>query len=267
MHHLFKRARRASRAERFAALANTVIRDFTRPGFVFDDGKAIAGFRRCVKTENLNRDRRSGSWHVSAVVVDQRPDAAPGHTGNDDIADLQGPALHEHSADRTTAAIKLGFNNDTLGRPVRVGLEIEDFSLQVDGFKKLIEIGALQGGNWNFQRLAAHALYHDLVLQQIGAHAIGVRLRFIDLVDGDNHWHAGSFGVIEGFDRLRHDAVIGRDHQHDDVSNFGAARTHGGERLVAGGIDKGDFVASWRRHLIRADVLGDAASFSRHNVG
>ncbi len=39
---------------------------------------------------------------------------------------------------------------------------------------------------------------------------------------------------------LRHDAVVGRDHEHDDVRHLRAARPHLGERLVAGRVDERD---------------------------
>ncbi len=48
---------------------------------------------------------------------------------------------------------------------------------------------------------------------------IGVGL--IDLVDGDDDRNARRFGVVERFDRLRHDAVIGGDDENDDVRHLG----------------------------------------------
>mgnify|MGYP003694227057 CR=1 FL=1 len=42
---------------------------------------------------------------------------------------------------------------------------------------------------------------------------------------------------------------------------------HGGERLVAGRVDEGDLLAVGRRHLIGADVLGDAAGLAAGHVG
>ena len=74
-------------------------------------------------------------------------------------------------------------------------------------------------------------------------------------------------GVIDGLDRLRLDAVVGGDHQHDDVRHLGAALAHGGERLVARRVDEGDLVAERRHHLIGADMLGDAAGLLAHHVG
>ena len=44
--------------------------------------------------------------------------------------------------------------------------------------------------------------------------------------------------VIDGFDRLRHHAVVRRHHQNDDVRDLGAAGTHAGERFVARRINE-----------------------------
>ncbi len=40
--------------------------------------------------------------------------------------------------------------------------------------------------------------------------------------------------------RLRHDAVVGRDDEHDDVGDIRAAGAHGGEGGVAGSIEESD---------------------------
>src|SRR6478752_4345436 len=47
------------------------------------------------------------------------------------------------------------------------------------------------------------------------------------------------------------------------------ASTHGGARLVTRGVDEGDGTLDalvLRPHLVRTDVLGDAAGFSRNDV-
>ena len=105
------------------------------------------------------------------------------------------------------------------------------------------------------------------MLQEFRAHAIWIGLRLVDLVDRDDDRHASCLGVIDRLDRLRHDAVIGRDDQHDDVRHLGAARAHGGERRVARRVDEGDLLAFVGRHLVGADVLGDAAGFAARDVG
>ena len=67
------------------------------------------------------------------------------------------------------------------------------------------------------------------------------------------------------FERLRHDAVIGADHQNDDVGHLGAAGTHTGKRFVARRIDEDDLLAVVR-HLRCADMLRDAAGFAIGDV-
>ena len=89
----------------------------------------------------------------------------------------------------------------------------------------------------------------------------------VDLVDGEDDGHAGSGGVVDCFDGLRHDVVVGG---HDDdykVGDLGAAGTHGGERFVTGGVKEGDVAAVLELDAVRADVLSDAAGFARDYVG
>ena len=47
-------------------------------------------------------------------------------------------------------------------------------------------------------------------------------------------------GVVDRFDRLRHQAVVRRDHEHDDVGHIRAARAHRGEGGVARRIEESD---------------------------
>ncbi|MGY4283419.1 hypothetical protein ACVWXO_002639 [Bradyrhizobium sp. LM2.7] len=106
------------------------------------------------------------------------------------------------------------------------------------------------------------------MLEQLGAHALGLRIGLVDLVDGNDDRHPRRLGVVDGFDRLRHHAVIGRNHQHDDVGDLGAACAHRCERGVAGRVDEGDLLAAFRRqHLIGADMLGDAAGLAGDHIG
>ena len=197
----------------------------------------------------------------------QRAHAAPFRAGDDDVAGLERAALHQHGRDRAAAAVEPRFDHGAFGRPVRVGLELEDFRLQRDDVEQPVEIALLLGRDFDVQHLAAERFDLDLMLQQFGAHALGLGVRFVDLVDGDDDRHLGRPGVVDRLDRLRHDAVIGRDHQHDDVGDLGAAGAHGGEGGVAGRVDEGDAAAGRRGHLIGADMLGDAAGFGRRDVG
>jgi hypothetical protein len=76
----------------------------------------------------------------------------------------------------------------------------------------------------------------------------------------------GRLGVLDGFLGLRHHAVVGRHHQDHDVGGLCAAGTHGGEGLVARGVQEGDHAAR-RFHVVGADVLRDATGLARRHLG
>ena len=71
--------------------------------------------------------------------------------------------------------------------------------------------------------------------------------------------------MVDGLDRLRHDAIVRRDDQHGDIRRLGAASTHRSKRLVARGIQEGNRTALALRG-VRADVLSDAARFARRHM-
>ncbi len=73
--------------------------------------------------------------------------------------------------------------------------------------------------------------------------------------------------MIDRLDGLRHDAIIGRNHEHDDVRHLGAACAHRRERGMAWRVDERDSVAARQRDLISPDMLRNAAGFAANNVG
>ncbi len=96
--------------------------------------------------------------------------------------------------------------------------------------------------------------------------ALRLCIGLVDLVDRDNDRHLGRLGVIDGFERLRHYAVIGRHHQHHDVGNLRAAGAHAGKRLMARSVDKDNLLA-FQIHLVCADMLRNSAGFAPRHVG
>ena len=118
------------------------------------------------------------------------------------------------------------------------------------------------GGNRHHDRIAAPIFGQQAAVGELLLDALRLRVGLVDLVDGHDDRHLGRAGVVDGFERLRHHAVVGRHHQHHDVGDLGAAGAHAGERFVAGGIDEDD-LAAVHLHVVRADVLGDAAGFAR----
>ena len=54
--------------------------------------------------------------------------------------------------------------------------------------------------------------------------AVGIGVGLVDLVDGHDNGNACGLGVVDGLNRLRHDAVVGGDDQNGNVRDVGAAR-------------------------------------------
>ena len=124
-------------------------------------------------------------------------------------------------------------------------------------------------GDVDEHRVAAVLLGHQVVLGELLADLVGVGPLLVHLVDRDDDRHAGRLGVVERLDRLRHHAVVGRDHEDRDVGHLRTTGTHGGERLVTRGVDEGDGPVDalvLGVHLVGTDVLGDAAGLARDDV-
>ena len=93
-----------------------------------------------------------------------------------------------------------------------------------------------------------------------------VGVRAVDLVHRDDDRHIGRPGVIDGLDRLGHDAVVCGHHEDDDVGHLRTPGAHGREGGVTRRVDEGDRVAL-PLDLVGADVLGDASGFAGDDVG
>ncbi len=97
-------------------------------------------------------------------------------------------------------------------------------------------------------------------------HPVRVGVGFVDFIQRHHDRNARGAGVGQRFAGLRHDAVVGRHDQNDDVGSLRAAGAHGGEGGVAGGVEKGDQPVLVH-HLVGADLLGDAAGFAGGDIG
>ncbi len=103
------------------------------------------------------------------------------------------------------------------------------------------------------------------MLRQLRVDAVDVGARQVDLVQRHDDGDARRLAVVDRFDRLGHDPVVGRHHQDHDIRHVGAAGTHGRERFVARRVQErhGLVVPA---HLVGAHVLGDAAGLARGDV-
>jgi len=79
----------------------------------------------------------------------------------------------------------------------------------------------------------------------------------------------GTFACLadEGFDRLRHDAVVRGNHQNTISVTLAPRARIAVKAGMTGRIEERDFRTRGQRHLIGADVLSDAAASAGTNLG
>src|SRR5581483_7730834 len=229
------------------------------------DPKLVAGVGHLVETEDHDRHRGPGLGDLVAVLVEHGPHPAPGVAGHHRVADAQRALLHQHGGHRAPARVQVGLEDETPHRRLRVGPQVLHVGHEEDGLEQVVDAETLEGRHLDEHRLAAPLLGDELVLGQLAADLVGIGVLPVDLVDGHDDRHLGRLGVIQRFDRLGHDAVVGRHHQDDDVGRLGTPGPHGGERLVARRIDEGDLPAVLDG-LVGTGVLGDAAGLAGHHV-
>ena len=203
-----------------------------------------------------------------AGVVGHRPHAAVDVAGHDHVAHVQRAALHEQRGDRAAARVEARL--DDRARRLRAsGWPCGSASASATSSTVSSRVSmprALERGDLHELVRAAPVGGDDVALRELLLDPVGVGAGLVHLVDGDHERHLGGARVVDGLDRLRHDAVVGRHHDHGDVGDLGAAGAHGGERLVARGVEEGDLPAVVV-HLVGADVLGDAAGLARRDLG
>ncbi|MNX73473.1 hypothetical protein D3C86_1048710 [compost metagenome] len=200
------------------------------------------------------------------MVVDHGADLTGDRADHEVVADLEGAVLDEHRGDGPHALVELRLDDEALGHLLGVGLELEHLGDQQDHLEQVLEADLLLGRDGDHDGLTAPLLGDQLVLGQLLLDLVGVGAGLVDLVDGDQELDAGFLGVADGLDGLGLDAVVGRHHQDRDVGRLGAAGAHGGERLVARGVEEGDELVV-DLDLVGADVLGDAAGLARGDAG
>ena len=106
--------------------------------------------------------------------------------------------------------------------------------------------------------ISAVLLGDEPVLHQLLLDALGICPGLIDLVDGDDDRHIRRLRVVDCLDRLRHHAVIRRDHEDRNVRDLRTARTHCCKRLMSRRIEE-DNLLPLTDDLIGTNVLRDAA--------
>jgi hypothetical protein len=168
---------------------------------------------------------------------------------------------------RTAPGVEVRLEDEGAGERLRVGhdrgvLHVGD---EQDRIEELRDPGALGTRHLDDERVAAPLLRDELLLDELLPDTLRVGVALVDLRDRHHDRHLGRPGVADGFDRLRHHAVIGGGDEYGDVGGLRAARSHRGERLVTGGVDERDR-AVVLDDLVCTDVLRDAAGLALGDV-
>src|SRR6266536_2222605 len=247
------------------------IGDLPGDAVLVDDEERVAGTGHRGQPQYLDGARRTGHLDEVAVLVVHRTHATMRVAGHDRVTDVQGAALDEQRRHRTAAAVEPCLDDDALSVLVGVGAQVERrVSREQDAFEQAVDVEVGTCGDVDEHRVAAVLLGDQPVLGELLAHLGRVGTLLVDLVDRDHDGYLRRLRVVERLDRLRHDAVVGRNHEHHDVGGRRAAGTHGRERLVARRVDERDRpvgVLVLDVHLVGTDVLGDAACLDVHDVG
>ena len=216
--------------------------------------------------QHERRGRWAGLLDPLPGRVLERLDLAVGLADHDDVADPQGARLDDDGGDRAAPLVQLGLDDRADRLALRVCLELLEVGDQVHHVEQVVEALARLRRDQHERDVAAVLLDHDVRLGQLGLDPIGVRVRLVDLVEGDDDRHLGRPGVSDRLERLGHDTVVGRDHDDRDVGDLGAPGPHRGERLVAGRVEEDDLLVVLD-DLRRTDVLGDPAALPGRDRG
>src|SRR5262245_28544492 len=228
----------------------------------FHHEECVASSLEACEPKDLYRCRRAGLLYGFAAVVEQRLYLSAVVAADKWIADFQRSHLHNYGGRRATAGFHLRFNDGAARSGGRRCFQFHYFGLKRHHLEQVIDSGALRCRDGTNNCFSSPILRSEPVLLQLFLHAIEVRAWKIHLVDSYHDLHMGrGLGVINRFSRLRHNAVVGRNHQHNDVSDVRATRSHGGECGVSRRVDKRDLVAVVI-DAIRADVLRNSAGFA-----
>ena len=186
-----------------------------------------------------------------------------GRPDDEGVADAERARLDERRDDGAPALVELCLDRDAAGVPVRVGAQIEVGVGRVeDGLEQIVDAGAQLRGDVDEHCVTAVLFRDDPVLGQLAADLLRIGAVHVDLVDRNDDLDARRLRMVDGLDRLGHDAVVRCYDEHGDVGDVGPSRTHLGEGLVAGRVDEGDrpvLTLVLEMHLVGADVLRDAA--------
>ena len=121
-------------------------------------------------------------------------------------------------------------------------------------------------GNRNHNGIAAPVFRNEFMFCKLLFNMVGVSSRAVHFINGYNNRNLGCFGMVNSFDSLRHNTVIGSYNQNRNVGYLRTAGTHCRKRFVARGIKEYNLFALIV-NLISTNVLGNTACFAACYIG
>ena len=184
---------------------------------------------------------------------------------DDSVADAESAALDDHRGERPTAKIDFGLDNDTAGLGLRVGLELKHICLEQDHLEQIIDSGALDRRDWHGHRFPTPVFGRNVTLLHLRLDLLDVGALHVHLIDGDQERDLGVLRVFQRLVRLRHEAVIGRDHKHGDIGDIGSTGAHFRKRRMTRSVEESDLPIV-KLDLVGTDVLRDSSRFTGGHV-
>ena len=265
-HHFFHAVARMLEQSRFTALGIALLGNILGQALVFDHHEIVARIRHAGQAEQYDGNRWTGGLDLLSGFVEQRAHAAVLHAAHHIVAFLQRAILYQQRRHWPAALVQGRLDHHSGCTACGCSGQLHHFGLQQHRVEQRVHTVAGLGRQRHHLHVAAVFLRHQFVRDQVLLDAIGIGVGLVDLVDRHDHRHLGGARVLDRFDRLRHHAVVGRDHQDHDVGESGAARAHRTECGVAWRIEETDHALAGF-DVVRADVLGDAASLAGCDLG
>ena len=152
------------------------------------------------------------------------------------------------STDATAPRPRSSFASITVPTAGRSGVAFRlQIGHQADHLQQQVEVHPLLGRHIDEHRAAAPLFGNQSAVAKLLLHAVRLGLRLVDLVHRHDDRHVRRLRVVDRLQRLRHHAVVGRDDDHHNVGDLGAARAHPGKRLVTRRIQEDDLAPKRRR--------------------
>ena len=245
----------------FLSFCLTLFNKLTGKFFIRYGIEEVAAHRNIVKTHNFNRNRRTCRIYLFALAVNHRSYLTYGCTCNDNITCIESTVLYKKCCNRTSALIKLCFNNNTLCGSVRISFKLTHFCNKVDGFKKFVDTHLCFSRNRNADNIAAPFFRNKLVLCELLHNSVRICTLFIHLVDGNNNFYTCCLCVIDSLNSLRHNTVICGNNKNGNIRAHCTSCTHCGKCGVTRCVKESNnlFIRSY--YLISTDSLCNTAGF------